>query len=125
MPPVIIVQVVSTGPGNSSCGRTYRRATSAATLGAANEVPLHVAAPYTRVVVPGATPSSPGSTRRGMFILPCSDSCRGWIRRRCCSTIPVTVESVCVHGDSPGAVQIANAVRDRLVADGVQLKAFI
>jgi 5-oxoprolinase (ATP-hydrolysing) subunit A len=40
------------------------------------------------------------------------------------STIPVTVESVCVHGDSPGAVQIANAVRDRLVADGVELKAF-
>ena len=41
------------------------------------------------------------------------------------STIPVTVESVCVHGDSPGAVQIANAVRDRLVADGVGLKAFV
>ena len=40
------------------------------------------------------------------------------------STIPVIVESVCVHGDSPGAVQIANAVRDRLVADGVELKAF-
>jgi 5-oxoprolinase (ATP-hydrolysing) subunit A len=40
------------------------------------------------------------------------------------STISVTVESVCVHGDSPGAVQIANAVRDRLVADGVELKAF-
>ena len=40
------------------------------------------------------------------------------------STIPITVESVCVHGDSPGAVQIANAVRDRLVADGVELKPF-
>jgi UPF0271 protein len=40
------------------------------------------------------------------------------------STIPVTVESICVHGDSPGAVQIAKAVRDRLVADGVELKAF-
>ena len=40
------------------------------------------------------------------------------------STIPITVESVCVHGDSPGAVQIANAVRDRLVAEGVELKAF-
>jgi UPF0271 protein len=40
------------------------------------------------------------------------------------STIPITVESVCVHGDSPGAVQIANAVRDRLIADGVELKAF-
>jgi len=41
------------------------------------------------------------------------------------STIPVTVESVCVHGDSPGAVQIARAVRDRLVADSVELKAFV
>ncbi len=41
------------------------------------------------------------------------------------STIPITVESVCVHGDSPGAVQIAAAVRDRLVNDGVELAAFI
>ena len=40
------------------------------------------------------------------------------------SMIPITVESVCVHGDSPGAVQIANAVRDRLGSDGVELKAF-
>ena len=40
------------------------------------------------------------------------------------STIPITVESVCVHGDSPGAVQIATAVRDRLVGDGVELAAF-
>ncbi len=40
------------------------------------------------------------------------------------STIPIVVESVCVHGDSPGAVQIATAVRDRLVADGVPLAAF-
>lgn len=40
------------------------------------------------------------------------------------STIPITVESICVHGDSPGAVQIANAVRDRLVADGVEVAPF-
>jgi 5-oxoprolinase (ATP-hydrolysing) subunit A len=40
------------------------------------------------------------------------------------STIPITVKSICVHGDSPGAVQIANAVRDRLTADGVELRAF-
>lgn len=40
------------------------------------------------------------------------------------STIPITVESICVHGDSPGAVQIATAVRDRLTADGVQLAPF-
>jgi UPF0271 protein len=38
--------------------------------------------------------------------------------------IDVHVESVCVHGDSPGAVQIASAVRDRLVAAGVELAAF-
>jgi UPF0271 protein len=41
------------------------------------------------------------------------------------STIAITVESVCVHGDSPGAVQIATAVRDRLVAAGVTLEAFV
>ena len=40
------------------------------------------------------------------------------------STIPITVESVCVHGDSPGAVQIATTVRDRLTGDGVTLAAF-
>jgi UPF0271 protein len=40
------------------------------------------------------------------------------------STITISVESVCVHGDSPGAVAIANAVRDRLAADGVTLQAF-
>ncbi|MCX2715068.1 LamB/YcsF family protein [Mycolicibacterium sp. J2] len=40
------------------------------------------------------------------------------------STIPITVESVCVHGDSPDAVRIAQAVRNRLSADGIALKAF-
>ncbi|OMC27881.1 hypothetical protein A5740_20075 [Mycobacterium sp. GA-1841] len=40
------------------------------------------------------------------------------------SAVPVTVESVCVHGDSPGAVQIATAVRKRLAAEGIQLRPF-
>lgn len=40
------------------------------------------------------------------------------------STIPITVESVCVHGDSPGAVQIATAVRKRLIAEGVAITSF-
>jgi UPF0271 protein len=40
------------------------------------------------------------------------------------TTIPIDVKSVCVHGDSPGAIQIATAVRDRLDSDGVALKAF-
>ncbi len=40
------------------------------------------------------------------------------------SQISVIVESVCVHGDSPGAVEIATAVRDGLAAAGVEVKAF-
>ncbi len=40
------------------------------------------------------------------------------------SVIAVEVDSVCVHGDSPGAVRIAAAVRDRLSAEGVALTAF-
>jgi len=36
----------------------------------------------------------------------------------------VSVESVCVHGDSPGAVQLAAAVRDRLKAVGADIRAF-
>ena len=38
--------------------------------------------------------------------------------------IVVGVESVCVHGDSPGAVQIATAVRDQLKAVGTEIRAF-
>jgi 5-oxoprolinase (ATP-hydrolysing) subunit A len=38
--------------------------------------------------------------------------------------IAVSVESICVHGDSPGAVEIATAVRDRLEAAGIDIKAF-
>ncbi len=38
--------------------------------------------------------------------------------------LSVSVESVCVHGDSPGAVQIATAVRDHLKAAGTEFRAF-
>ncbi|MGB9224269.1 LamB/YcsF family protein [Mycobacterium sp.] len=38
--------------------------------------------------------------------------------------VAIAVESVCVHGDSPGAVQIAAAVRDQLKAAGVEIQAF-
>ncbi|WP_301146763.1 LamB/YcsF family protein [Mycobacterium simiae] len=40
------------------------------------------------------------------------------------SPVDVRVESVCVHGDSPGAVQIATAVRDRLRAADIDIRAF-
>lgn len=40
------------------------------------------------------------------------------------TVIGIEVDSVCVHGDSPGAVDIATVVRDRLLESGVKLAAF-
>jgi len=40
------------------------------------------------------------------------------------SVLSLTVDSVCVHGDSSGAVEIASAVRRQLTADGVDVKPF-
>ncbi|MBG0812713.1 LamB/YcsF family protein [Planomonospora sp. ID82291] len=40
------------------------------------------------------------------------------------SEVPVDARSICVHGDTPGAVRLARAVRDALVAAGVALEAF-
>lgn len=40
------------------------------------------------------------------------------------SPIPVVVESVCVHGDSPDAVAIAAAVRHRLLSAGIEIRPF-
>ena len=40
------------------------------------------------------------------------------------STLRLQVDSICVHGDSPGAVAIAARVRDALVAGGVTVVPF-
>lgn len=40
-------------------------------------------------------------------------------------TVQLTVESVCVHGDTPGAVGIASQVRARLAAAGVRIRSFV
>ena len=40
------------------------------------------------------------------------------------SRVPLEADSVCVHGDSPGAVQMAEQVREALGAAGVELAAF-
>ncbi|TDQ45966.1 LamB/YcsF family protein [Actinorugispora endophytica] len=40
------------------------------------------------------------------------------------SRVLVEADSLCVHGDSPGAVRIARAVSDRLGAEGVRIAAF-
>ncbi|MEV0596197.1 LamB/YcsF family protein [Nonomuraea cavernae] len=38
--------------------------------------------------------------------------------------VPVSARSICVHGDTPGAVVLAQAVRDGLLEAGVVLQAF-
>ena len=38
--------------------------------------------------------------------------------------MPVQAESICTHGDSPGAVEMARAVRAALTAAGVDILAF-
>ncbi|HYP57533.1 MAG TPA: 5-oxoprolinase subunit PxpA [Beijerinckia sp.] len=38
--------------------------------------------------------------------------------------VPVGIDSICVHGDTPGAVLMAKAVRARLEAAGIALKPF-
>ncbi|GAA4669715.1 5-oxoprolinase subunit PxpA [Amycolatopsis dongchuanensis] len=40
------------------------------------------------------------------------------------SVVEVEPDSVCVHGDTPGAVEIARGVRDALVREGVELRPF-
>jgi 5-oxoprolinase (ATP-hydrolysing) subunit A len=40
------------------------------------------------------------------------------------STVSVRVDSLCVHGDTVGAVQLAHAVRDALTRAGVTIAAF-
>jgi UPF0271 protein len=41
------------------------------------------------------------------------------------SAIRVEARSICVHGDTPGAVRLVEAVRDALEASGVGIRAFV
>ncbi|MGY1804273.1 LamB/YcsF family protein [Blastococcus sp. SYSU D00922] len=41
------------------------------------------------------------------------------------STVPMPVESICVHGDTPGAAQLARAVRTALTDAGVTVRSFV
>jgi UPF0271 protein len=40
------------------------------------------------------------------------------------SVVTVPVESLCVHGDTPGAVELAQRVRAGLEAGGLRLASF-
>ena len=38
-------------------------------------------------------------------------------------TLPIVAHTICVHGDTPGAVALAQALRDALTAEGIELRA--
>ena len=40
------------------------------------------------------------------------------------SPLRLEAQSICVHGDSPAAVAMAAAIRDRLTAEGVAIRSF-
>ena len=40
------------------------------------------------------------------------------------TTVPVAIESVCVHGDTPGAVELARSVRRALEDAGIDVARF-
>jgi UPF0271 protein len=69
---------------------------------------------------PGAVlHSSPDAVERVLRLL-----ADGVVRAVDGTDVAVRAESVCVHGDSPGAVEMARAVRTALESDGVPLEAF-
>ena len=41
------------------------------------------------------------------------------------SVVSLRADSICVHGDTPGAVALAREVREILVRNGVQIQPFI
>ena len=49
----------------------------------------------------------------------------GVVRTLSGRAIPVAIETVCVHGDTPGAVDLARRVRSALEAAGVSLAPFV
>lgn len=49
----------------------------------------------------------------------------GGVRAHDGSFVPIEADTLCVHGDTPGAVAILRAVRAALVAEGIALRAFL
>ncbi|MBE3640446.1 LamB/YcsF family protein [Mangrovicoccus algicola] len=69
---------------------------------------------------PGAVIHDPAASARQVLEMvvegriPCTDG----------STLPVAADTLCVHGDTPGAVEIARTLRAALEAEGVAIAPF-
>lgn len=69
---------------------------------------------------PGAVLSIPDRAAEQAVAL----ACEGRARAVDGSWVEVPASSICVHGDTPGALDVARAVRDALLAAGVELRPF-
>ena len=38
--------------------------------------------------------------------------------------IPTRIDTICLHGDTPGAAQMARIIRERLIAGGITIERF-
>jgi UPF0271 protein len=49
----------------------------------------------------------------------------GFVRAVDGTEVPITAETICLHGDTPNAVAFAQRLRKELAAAGVAVKAFV
>ncbi len=68
---------------------------------------------------PGSVYSDPAEAARQALEI----ATTGSVKAMTGETVPVDVETLCIHGDSPGAVASATAVVDALAAAGVRIAA--
>jgi len=68
---------------------------------------------------PGAIVSDPGAAARQAVQL----ACEGKVETRSGQTLALRIQTLCLHGDTPGAVARARAVRTALEAAGIALRA--
>lgn len=70
---------------------------------------------------PGALLGDPQLVAERMVRMATTGLVRAWDG----SDVTIAADSVCVHGDSPGAVAMAGAVREALAAAGVGIRPFV
>ncbi|MFI5775641.1 LamB/YcsF family protein [Nocardia sp. NPDC051570] len=92
-------------------------------------IPFHAEGFADRAYTPAATlvsRSEPGSVlgEESALAQAMSIAVDGATRDMAGAPVAVPARSLCVHGDSPGAVAMARSIREALAAKGVELRAF-
>lgn len=69
--------------------------------------------------LPGAVHSRPAQAARQALSIARDQRVRAWDG----SWVPVEADTLCIHGDSPGAVEMAMAVREALEGGGIEVRS--